>query len=92
MFYSETLQPDRLPAASIASMMQRVMIQADRALLDRAHQAARERHVSFPQLVREALERELALSTEPPSKLSCVGVISTEGRARAGAYEPDPWR
>lgn len=73
-------------------MMQRVMIQADRALLDRAHQAARERRVSFPQLVREALERELALSTAPPGKLACAGVISTDGGARAGAYEPDPWR
>jgi hypothetical protein len=73
-------------------MMQRVMIQADRALLDRVHQAARERRVTFPQLVREALERELALSTAPPSKLSCAGVISTEGRARTGVYEPDLWR
>jgi hypothetical protein len=73
-------------------MMQRVMIQADRALLDRAHQAARERHVTFPQLVREALERELALSTAPASKLSCAGIISTEGHARAGAYVPDAWR
>ncbi len=88
----KTLRPNRIPAASIASMMQRVMIQADRGLLDRAHQAARERRVTFPQLVREALERELSLSTAPPSKLACVGVISTEGHARTGTYEPDPWR
>ena len=92
MLQSEAIRPNRVPAASIASMMQRVMIQADRALLDRAHQAARDRRVSFPQLVREALERELALSTTPPGKLACVGIISTEGRARSGAYEPDPWR
>ncbi|HEY2630846.1 MAG TPA: hypothetical protein VGI26_00530 [Solirubrobacteraceae bacterium] len=73
-------------------MMQRVMIQADRGLLDRAHQAARERRVTFPQLVREALERELALNTAPPAKLSCVGVISTAGQARGRTYEPDVWR
>jgi hypothetical protein len=73
-------------------MMQRVMIQAERTLLERAQHAARERGVSFPQLVREALERELALSTAPLTPLSCAGVISTRGRARTGAYEPDAWR
>jgi hypothetical protein len=78
--------------ASIASMMQRVMIQAERSLLERAQQAAHERGVSFPQLVREALERELAASASPPRTLTCVGVISTGGRARTGAYEPDAWR
>ena len=40
--------------------MRRVMIQADDNLLDRAQRAARERGVTFPQLVRDALERELA--------------------------------
>ena len=81
-----------LPTASIASMMQRVMIQAERTLLERAQHAAHERGVSFPQLVREALERELALSAISQTQLSCAGVISTGGRARGGAYEPDAWR
>lgn len=78
--------------ASIASVMRRVMIQADTALLERAQRAAHERGVSFPKLVREALERELSLSAVPPKPLSCVGVISTEGQARTGTYEPDAWR
>jgi nucleotide-binding universal stress UspA family protein len=80
------------PSASIASMMQRVMIQAERSLLDRAQQTARERGVSFPQLVREALERELAVNATPVRPLTCVGVISTGGQARARVYEPDAWR
>jgi hypothetical protein len=72
--------------------MERVMVQADRALLERARRAARERGVTFPQLVREALEHELATRTEPARPLSCIGAISTEGRARQRAYEPDSWR
>ena len=72
--------------------MQRVMIQADPALLDRARRAARERGVTFPQLVRDALERELATHSEPPRRLKCAGVISTGGRARERVYEPDEWR
>lgn len=72
--------------------MQRVMIQADRALLERARRAARERGVSFPQLVRDALEHELAARFEPPRPLSCSGVISTGGEARGRVYEPEPWR
>jgi hypothetical protein len=84
--------PTVLPPASIASMMQRVMIQAERTLLERAQRAAHERGVSFPQLVRESLERELALSAAEPKSISCVGVLDTNGRARAGTYEPDAWR
>lgn len=72
--------------------MQRVMIQADRALLERARRAARERGVTFPQLVREALEHELASRFEAPRRLSCAGEISTDGRARERTYEPDAWR
>ena len=67
------------------------MIQADTALLERARRVARERGVSFPQLVREALEHELAPSVPPPMPTS-VGVISTRGEARRGSYEPDAWR
>lgn len=68
------------------------MVQADKALLERARRAARERGVTFPQLVREALEHELATRTEPAHPLSCIGAIRTEGRARQRAYEPDSWR
>lgn len=95
MLDSKTLQPNpivSLPPASIASMMQRVMIQAERTLLERAQRAAHERGVSFPQLVRESLERELALGAAQPRPISCAAVISTGGQARGRAYEPDQWR
>ncbi|HEX3391742.1 MAG TPA: ribbon-helix-helix protein, CopG family [Solirubrobacteraceae bacterium] len=72
--------------------MQRVMIQVDAPLLERAKREARKRGVSFPQLVREALTRELALSAEPIPPLSCIGTIDTRGKARERDYEPDPWR
>jgi hypothetical protein len=78
--------------ASFASAMERVMIQADRALLERARRAARERGVTFPQLVRDALEHELGAREGAPRPLSSVGAVSTGGRARARAYEPDAWR
>jgi len=73
-------------------MMERVMIQAERALLERARRAARERGVTFPQLVREALEHELGSRPRSPRRLSCVGAIATGSRARERAYEPDAWR
>jgi hypothetical protein len=79
-------------SASIAIAMERVMIQADRELLEQARRAAHERGVTFPQLVREALAHELAARAEPPRPLSCVGVIRTGGQARGRAYEPDEWR
>jgi hypothetical protein len=72
--------------------MQRVMIQVDPPLLERAKRAARERGVSFPQLVREALARELALSAAPAKPLTCVGIFSSEGEARGREYRPDAWR
>jgi len=69
------------------------MIQADRQLLERARRAAQKRGVTFPQLVREALEHELAAARSEPSRpLPCAGVISTGGQARRRAYEPDEWR
>jgi hypothetical protein len=80
------------PHASIASIMQRVMIQLEPALAEQAKRAAHERGVSFPQFVREALVRELTLSGAPSQPLSCVGLISSGGRARSGLYEPDAWR
>jgi hypothetical protein len=72
--------------------MERVMIQADRALLERARREARERGVTFPQLVRDALAHELGRRSGPPHRLSSAGVIRSGGRARARAYEPDAWR
>jgi hypothetical protein len=78
--------------ASVDSTMKRVMIQMEPGLLERAKRLARERGVSFPQLVREALTRELALSAEPIRPLSCVGAVSTGGRAREREYGPDAWR
>jgi hypothetical protein len=72
--------------------MERVMVQADKTLLERARRAARERGVTFPQLVREALEHELATRAATVSPLSCAGAISTGGRARERDYEPDAWR
>lgn len=68
------------------------MFQADSALLERAQRAARERGVSFPQFVRDALEHELSTRSTVPPSLSCVGVIETGGAARGRSYEPDPWR
>lgn len=84
--------PDVGATASIDGMMERVMVQADKTLLERARRAARERGVTFPQLVREALEHELTTRTAPARSLSCVGAIDTGGQARQRAYEPDPWR
>lgn len=72
--------------------MQRVMIQVDTSLLERAKREARRRGVSFPQLVRDALARELSLSAEPAVALTCVGAIDSEGNARARQYQPEPWR
>lgn len=68
------------------------MIQADQALLERARRTARERGVTFPQLVREALEHELTTRSDAQRPLSCIGAIDTGGRARRQAYEPDAWR
>lgn len=67
------------------------MIQADRSLLERARRLAHDRGVSFPQLVRDALERELGGDERPPA-LTCAGVIATGGAAGERAYEPDAWR
>jgi hypothetical protein len=72
--------------------MRRVMIQADDDLLERARRVARERGITFPQFVREALERELAAHARPIPPLTCVGVVSTGGEAARGEYRPDPWR
>lgn len=66
------------------------MIQADESLLARARRAATERGVSFPELVREALEHELRDAT--PGPLSCAGAIDSGGKAGKRGYRPDAWR
>jgi hypothetical protein len=48
-----------LDAVIVLAMKRRVMIQADEGLLTRARRVAGERGITFPQLVRDALEHEL---------------------------------
>jgi hypothetical protein len=83
----------------IALMMQRLMIQAEPELVERAKRRARERGVSVAQVVREALEHELAVDEEEriPPPLTCIGVISSGRRdlsrlASEDVYEPEPFR
>jgi hypothetical protein len=66
------------------------MIQADEVLLARARKAAGERGITFPQLVRDALERELGVSA--PAPLSSTGTVESGGNARLREYQPDAWR
>ncbi len=83
----------------IAPMMQRLMIQAEPELVERARRRARERGVSVAQVVREAIEHELGSSEEeriPPS-LNCIGAFSSERgdlsrRASEDEFEPEPFR
>jgi hypothetical protein len=85
----------------IASMMQRLMIQAEPELVERAKRRARERGVSVAQVVREALEHELRSTDadeEPiPPPLRCIGAFAS-GRSdlsqlasRDDFFEPEPW-
>jgi hypothetical protein len=76
--------------------MKRVMVQADPALLERARHAARRRGITFPELVRQALERELA-GEGPQPPLRSIGAFESgrtdlSRRADAGEYEPQPFR
>jgi hypothetical protein len=66
------------------------MIQADEALLARARRTAGERSITFPQLVRDAIERELG--TGQPGPLSATGTVDSGGQARMREYQPDAWR
>ena len=70
--------------------MKRVMIQADEALLARARKAAMQRGVSFPQLVRDALEHELGDRVREP--LASTGAVDSGGTARKREYQSDAWR
>jgi hypothetical protein len=83
----------------IAAMMQRLMIQAEPELVERAKRRAAERGVSVAQVVREALEHELGADREeslaPP--LKHIGVFAS-GRgdlsrlASEDVFEPEPFR
>jgi hypothetical protein len=66
------------------------MIQADEALLARARKVAGERGITFPQLVRDALEHELSVHRSAP--LSSTGTVDSGGKARRREYQPDAWR
>lgn len=83
----------------IALMMQRLMIQAEPELVERAKRRARERGVSVAQVVREAMEHELGAAEEEPMPppLNCIGIgRSGRGdlsrRASEDEYEPEPFR
>jgi len=83
----------------IAPMMQRLMIQADPELVERAKRCAAERGVSVAQVVREALEHELDVDGEEPlaPPLTCIGIGRSglgdlSRRASEDEYEPEPFR
>jgi hypothetical protein len=83
----------------IAPMMQRLMIQAEPELVERAKRRARERGVSVAQVVREALENELGVDEEEPlaPPLRHVGVVSSghgnlARMASEDIFEPEPFR
>jgi Ribbon-helix-helix protein, copG family len=83
----------------IAPMMQRLMIQAEPELVERAKRRARERGVSVAQVVREALEHELGGDVEEPipPPLKSIGVFGSgrgdlSRRASEDEYEPEPFR
>lgn len=76
--------------------MRRVMVQADPALLERARHAADQRGITFPQLVRDALEHELAGEGPQPAPASIGAFDSGQHdlarRADADHYEPPSFR
>ncbi len=80
-------------------MMQRLMIQAEPELIDRAKRGAAERGVSVAQAVREAMEHEFGPVEDEviPPPLRCIG-IGRSGRsdlsklASEDIFEPAPWR
>jgi hypothetical protein len=82
----------------IAPVMQRLMIQAEPELIERARRRAQERGVSVAQVVRDAMEHELGDAEERiPPRLNCIGIgRSGRGdlsrRASEDEYEPEPFR
>ncbi len=88
-----------MTASMLTPMMQRLMIQAEPELVERAKRRARERGVSVSQIVREAMEHELgSVDEEPiPPPLNCIGAFSSgrsdlSRRASEDEYEPEPFR
>jgi hypothetical protein len=77
-------------------MMQRLMIQAEPELIERAKRRASERGVSVAQVVREAMEHELGDEPAQPP-FSLIGAFDS-GRsdlselASEDVFEPEPWR
>jgi hypothetical protein len=80
------------------AMMQRLMIQAEPELVERAKRRAAERGVSVAQVVRDAMEHELGSTVERiPPPLTCIGAFSSargdlSRRASEDEYEPEPFR
>jgi hypothetical protein len=80
-------------------MMQRLMIQAEPELVERAKRRAAERGVSVAQVVRDAMEHDLGQADEEriPPPLTCIGVMKS-GRsdlsrlAGEDIFEPASWR
>ena len=77
--------------------MKRAIFQADEALLDRARRHAEQRGVSFAEVVREALEREL--NGDGPRPMPHNRVFRSGGRwpsareaTEAGSFPPVSWR
>lgn len=79
-------------------MMQRLMIQAEPELVERAKRRARERGVSVAQIVREAMEHELgepAGDEQPPLSIIGIGCSGRSDLSRLASediYEPAPYR
>lgn len=77
-------------------MMQRLMIQAEPELIERAKRRAHERGVSVAQVVRDAMEHELGDEVAQPP-FSLIGAFESERGdlsrlASEDVFEPEPWR
>lgn len=76
--------------------VKRMMIQAEEELFERARQEAHRRGVSVAQVVRDALERELA--EQSPPRFALIGAFDSGGSTMAqqvsdmDGVPPTPWR
>lgn len=76
--------------------VKRMMIQAEEELLDRAREEAHRRGVSVAQVVRDALEKELASPAHP--RFGLIGAFDSGGSTMAqqisdmDGVPPPPWR
>lgn len=74
--------------------MQRTTIMADEAIVDRLRHLARERHVSFAEVVREALNDKAATFRPKPTSLGAGQSPPSDTAATRGS-DPQPprsWR